>query len=357
MTRSAPVPLVSVLITSFNRERFLAEAVESVLASTYPAFEVVIVDDSSADGTAGIAERYAAAHEQVRFHRNGRNIGQFPNRNRAAALSRGEYLTYVDSDDVLYPHGLEVLVEALLQHPEAAFAGAGWMTGDRPHPYRVTPREGYVHHFLRPERGRVFDHNLLGTMFRREALFGHGGFIEGRHHSEDTVTLMRLLAHAPMVKTSPVAGWYREHGEQTSEARDLLRDLPVQLWVQLEALLATTCPLTDEEIMVAVRAQLRSARRRVLRMGVRGGKPRFALALMRECREVCRRVGVPNALLRELTLPSGFRRRLGRRSSSFEGPLLRRPLPEGGLAMPTRREMDGTGAPADRRDPHGIEDR
>lgn len=333
MTRTSRSPLVSVLITSYNRELYLAEAIESVLASTYSPFEVVILDDASTDRSAALAEGYAAAHDHVHFHRNARNLGQFPTRNRVAALSRGEYLTYVDSDDVLYPHGLEVLVDALRTHPEAAFAGAGWMTGDRPHPYLVTPREGYVHHFLQPERGRLFDHNLLGTMFRRRAFFDVGGFTEGRHHAEDTVTLMRLLAHTPMVKTSPVAGWYREHGDQTAEARDVLVDAPVQLWVQLEALLAAACPLTDREIVPVIRARLRAMRRRVWRMAGRGRRPRHALALLREFRRVSRRAGVPESLIRELSLRPDWSGARGGRGADVANPLPRRASPEGRLGL------------------------
>ncbi len=82
-------PLVSVLITVFNRECYLAAAVDSVLAQTMQDFEIVIVDDCSTDGSVDIARAYAARDPRIRFFRNDRNLGDYPNRNKAAGLATG----------------------------------------------------------------------------------------------------------------------------------------------------------------------------------------------------------------------------------------------------------------------------
>ena len=74
--------LVSVLMTSFNREKYIAEAIESVLASTYKDFELIIVDDCSKDNTVGIAKKYEELDSRVKVYINEVNLGDYPNRNK-----------------------------------------------------------------------------------------------------------------------------------------------------------------------------------------------------------------------------------------------------------------------------------
>ena len=118
-------PLVSVLMTSFNRERYIADAIESVLAQTFTDFELVVVDDASSDRSVEIARAYERRDPRVRVVVNARNLGDYPNRNHAATLARGRLLKYHDSDDVMYAHCLDVMVSMLLSEPDAAF-GLCW---------------------------------------------------------------------------------------------------------------------------------------------------------------------------------------------------------------------------------------
>ena len=78
------LPLVSVLMTSYNREKYITEAMESVLNSTYANFELIIVDDGSTDKTVAIANEYEKKDKRVKVHTNEKNLGQFQNRNKAA---------------------------------------------------------------------------------------------------------------------------------------------------------------------------------------------------------------------------------------------------------------------------------
>src|ERR1700748_2916719 len=95
-------PLVSVLMTAYNREKYIEEAIESVLASSYTNLELIIVDDCSKDNTVEIARSYEARDPRVKVFINEKNLGDYPNRNRAASLAKGEYIKYVDSDDVMF---------------------------------------------------------------------------------------------------------------------------------------------------------------------------------------------------------------------------------------------------------------
>ena len=112
-------PKVSVLMTAYNRELFIREAIESVLESSYENFELIIVDDGSLDDTINIAQHYAEQDGRVKFYRNEKNLGDYPNRNKASSYATGKYLMHVDSDDKIYPDSLEYCVTEMENTPHA----------------------------------------------------------------------------------------------------------------------------------------------------------------------------------------------------------------------------------------------
>jgi glycosyltransferase involved in cell wall biosynthesis len=107
------LPLVSVLMTCYNREAFVGEAIESVLASTFNNFELVIVDDASQDSTVQVARQYAATDSRIEVHLNEKNLGDYPNRNKAASIAKGKYLVYTDSDDWMLADALAAWVDRM----------------------------------------------------------------------------------------------------------------------------------------------------------------------------------------------------------------------------------------------------
>src|SRR3989339_214682 len=98
---------ISVIIPNYNYGRYLAETIESVLAQTYPAVEVIFIDDGSTDESIEVAMRYPITVLSQR------NQGVSTARNNAAAKASGDYLLFLDSDDLLYPDSLAVMLEAL----------------------------------------------------------------------------------------------------------------------------------------------------------------------------------------------------------------------------------------------------
>lgn len=110
-------PLISVVIANYNYGRYLAETIESVLAQTYPHVEVIFIDDGSTDDSLEIAQRYPITVLAQQ------NQGVSTARNNAAQYARGEYILFLDSDDLLYPDSLEVLQTRLeAEEPAAGFA-------------------------------------------------------------------------------------------------------------------------------------------------------------------------------------------------------------------------------------------
>lgn len=96
-------PLVSVIMPSFNTERFIAEAIDSVVAQTVADWELIVVDDASTDATAAIAAGYQQRDSRIRLIAQQRNQGPASARNRGLDAARGELIAFIDSDDIWYP--------------------------------------------------------------------------------------------------------------------------------------------------------------------------------------------------------------------------------------------------------------
>jgi len=105
-------PKVSVCIPTYNRKDYLKEALESVFAQTYSDYEVVIVDDGSTDGTEQMLKQ---AGYNIRYYWVN-HTGQYAARNKLIELAQGEYITFVDSDDLLFPDTFERLIKAVEAH-------------------------------------------------------------------------------------------------------------------------------------------------------------------------------------------------------------------------------------------------
>lgn len=117
-------PVVSVGLPVYNGERYLREAIDSILAQTLTDFELIISDNASTDGTERICRQYAAGDTRIHYYRNERNIGGSQNHCRAFSLARGRYFRFAACDDVCAPELLARCMEALDQHPEAVLSYA-----------------------------------------------------------------------------------------------------------------------------------------------------------------------------------------------------------------------------------------
>jgi glycosyltransferase involved in cell wall biosynthesis len=204
-------PLVSVLMTAYNREKYIAEAMESVLASSYSNFELIAVDDCSKDRTVDIARTYEKKDDRVKVYVNEVNLGDYPNRNKAASYATGKYLKYVDADDYIYPWGLGLLIIMMERFPEA---GWGLCSLDqyrgRPFPFELSPREAYEYNYSGPG---LFHKAPLSSIIRREVFEKEKGFSSLRMVG-DFEMWHRLALRYKVVLMPQGIVWYREHGEQ-----------------------------------------------------------------------------------------------------------------------------------------------
>jgi glycosyltransferase involved in cell wall biosynthesis len=251
-------PIVSVLMTSYNRERYIAQAIESVLASSLKAIEVIVVDDGSKDKSVAIAREYAAKDERVKVFINEKNLGDYANRNRAAEHATGKYIKYLDSDDIMYPHCLEVMVTAMEKFPEAGFGLSAMGDPAKPYPVLLSSREAYLEHF---NGYGHFDRAPGSSIIKRDVFNKAGGF-SGERMIGDNDLWYRLALSFPMVKFVPDLYWSRLHEEQESQSSyarqnyDQLRRMVMDRYFN-----NPDCPLNEEEKKL-YRAKLSRGNRR-----------------------------------------------------------------------------------------------
>lgn len=272
-------PKVSVLMTAYNREKYIAEAIESVLNSTFTDFELIVVDDQSRDRTVEIARRYAEQDERVRVFVNEQNLGDYPNRNRAASLAKGTFIKYVDADDLIYPHGLQEFVRYMELFPKAAVAFSEKSQDScRPYPLLLNPLEVYRDQYLCGKSW--FGKSPLTAIIRRDSFEAVGGF-SGRNQVGD-FEIWHLLAQRFSVVIIPGGlVWYRLHGEQQSEERRTDPSVNfMYLLVSGEMLANADCPLEGHDRQTAITRNLRSQSRYFLRTLKTDG-PKAAMKLQK----------------------------------------------------------------------------
>ena len=204
-------PLVSVVVPVYNGEAFLRETLDSVFAQDYDPIEVIVVDDGSTDGSARIAQSYS----DVRYHWQ-ENAGPAAARNRGIEVAQGEFVAFVDSDDIILPHKVSTQVGYLRVHPDvtATLARQEW----------IVPPPGAVPDLVWGDLDGV---PAMSMVIRRAALLDLGCFDPALRGPEDTDLLMRLRESAYTFVVLPdIVMRRRYHGGNLVAGR---RDVPVPL--------------------------------------------------------------------------------------------------------------------------------
>lgn len=123
----AEIPLVSVIIPAHNRSAWLRECLQSVAWQTYPRIQVLVVDDASDEDLAAVVQGITwPAGYDVEYIRSEQNVGPGAARELGRQQARGDYLCYLDSDDLWHPEKVATQVAALQQHPEAGMCYCRW---------------------------------------------------------------------------------------------------------------------------------------------------------------------------------------------------------------------------------------
>ncbi|MFB9054539.1 glycosyltransferase family 2 protein [Formosa undariae] len=235
-------PLVSVLMTVYNREKYIAEAIASVIASTYQNWELIIVDDRSKDTSVEIAKSFQDKDERIKVYINEHNLGDYPNRNQAASYAKGKYLKYVDADDMIYPHGIELLVYYMEQFPDAGYGLCSLAQDkEKQYPFQLNPEEAYKRHYFEQN---LFHKAPLSAIINKSA-FNKVGAFSGKQHLGDFEMWHVLSQKFPVVLMPPGIVWYREHDDQQMNDNRTDPYVPFKYMLIAEDLLnSDKCPLS-----------------------------------------------------------------------------------------------------------------
>ena len=219
-------PVVSVVLVVCNVERFLSEAIESILGQTFREFEFIIVDFGSTDKSKEIVSSYAAKDSRVRLHEIP-HCGLAEARNAGCFLARGKYIAIVDADDVSLPDRLMWEVEFLEKHPEVGVVGGAvnWIDAAGTPMTNFVPPPGVT---LRPVTGNDEIQSALikynpfwqpSVLIRKDAFVLVGGYRPAFAPTEDYDLWLRIAEHFEMANLKQVVLNYRIHPYQVSIRR------------------------------------------------------------------------------------------------------------------------------------------
>lgn len=204
--------LFSVIIPTYNRAALLQLVLNSIFAQEFNDFEVIVVDDGSTDET---WERLLTWGERVRALRH-QNAGPGPTRNLGAQKARGEYLAFLDSDDLWFPWSLQVYQQLIEKHRRPAFlAGKPFQFSNSEELLAIAGGEAeslsFPDYYASGDEMRWW--SASSFVVRRDAFEAAGKFTSECVNGEDADLALRLgVAHGFVQVTSPATFAYREHG-------------------------------------------------------------------------------------------------------------------------------------------------
>ena len=224
MSSSPAEPRVTVVVATNRGGRYLGEALESVRAQTLTEWELVLVDDGAPAAVAGTLDEAVAGDPRMRVHHQA-NGGLSVARNVGAALGRGDYVSYLDDDDVWHPDRLRLQVAALDAAPGALLCYSSAWTMDAEGtrvdvPWLPTglPRAPYL-------RGDVDLPRIVTMTMRRDAVLAYGGFNPSFRYCEDDEFILRMMLHGELTSVPDELVGYRRHPGNASGTNPVLRQL------------------------------------------------------------------------------------------------------------------------------------
>jgi glycosyltransferase involved in cell wall biosynthesis len=233
------LPLVSVLIPTFNRPHFFRLALDSVLQQTYKNIEIVITDNSTNDETYNLIQPYLQLYPSIKYHRNPKNIGPVLNFLKAYEISSGEYVNFLMDDDLFHPYKIEKMMPYFINDVNKKIT---LITSHRSFIDKkgaVLPENIYnkkksetVMILDRKQAGDpiISEFNWIGvpstTLFRREALSGKEvyGTFSGRlfRCGVDCAAWLTLLSKGKMVYLPEILSYLRIHDGEASKDPNML---------------------------------------------------------------------------------------------------------------------------------------
>ena len=206
---------VSICIPTYNRKDYLKETLDSILAQTYKDYEIVIVDDGSTDGTRDMIKKLPIP---VTYHWQP-NAGESAARNKLLELAKGEFITFIDSDDLLFPYAIEQLLETLYKHgPDVIVYGTYIRIDEKGNQLKRKKRRLPSGNITAELFDRIYVHSC-GTMCKKKILPQAGGFDASLHVCSPYVLWLKLSLKYRFVPVEKPVFKRRRHYGNLSERK------------------------------------------------------------------------------------------------------------------------------------------
>ena len=210
---------VSVVMSVYNGERFLREAVDSILGQTYRDLELIVVNDGSKDGSAEILEGQGRVDSRLRVYHQA-NMGLTRSLNRGVGLSTGEYIARMDADDVADPRRIEAQVAFMDRHPDVGLLGTGYQEIDAGGRVIGVKRFPTADAIIRATLIRYNPFFHASVMLRREVFDAVGLYDVGWPSVEDYELWFRVAQRFGLANLAEPLGMRRYDGDNISIRRD-----------------------------------------------------------------------------------------------------------------------------------------
>ncbi len=217
-------PRVSVVMSVYNGQKFLNEAIESILSQTFKAFEFIIVDDGSTDNSLEIIKSYAKIDKRIRIIKNKKNLGLTKSLNKALSAAKAKYIARQDSDDVSLPERLEKQYCFLETHKSYGLVGTGAIIIDsKARPIKksfIIKNNAFIKLYLR--LGNCFFHGSV--MFRKSLFLKLRGYNEFFKRSQDYELWTRFALISKLYNLNSYLYLWRQTKKGISKANEEEQD-------------------------------------------------------------------------------------------------------------------------------------
>lgn len=207
------MPKVSICIPTYNRKEYLKKALESVFAQTFKDYEVIVVDDGSTDET---GEMIKQTGYNVRYYWQ-ENAGDTVTKNKLIELAKGEFITFVDSDDLLIPDAIEVMVTSLEKENKEKVVYGNYVRIDEKGQICGRSKRILYSGFITPQLFTDIIAHAVGSMLSKKVLEEAGGFDELLPVSADYKLFLQLSLKYHFIALPEPIFMRRRHGDNISQ--------------------------------------------------------------------------------------------------------------------------------------------
>lgn len=216
-------PLVSVLMTAYNAEKYVGLAIESILEQRYENFEFIIVEDCSADDTWEIIQQYARRDTRIITIKNRENIKAGDSSNKGLKLCKGKYIVRMDADDWSYPDRIQKQVEYMEKHPEIVASGGSMVVcNENLEPIGVRYYKN-TDSKIREEMLRLNPIPHPASIWRKDILLQTSLYNSKFSPSEDYALTTEISTHGKLGNITDLLVKFRVHSKSISNSRMVLQ--------------------------------------------------------------------------------------------------------------------------------------